>query len=101
MITRKQYMDGDKSHREYYGQFVGEAEIETIQREFGADKIQAALAEDKNLNALPLSRWDALPQIGPEKRKQIKECGDFHSKAGHVCIYKEAARQLVERVGKA
>jgi len=37
-------------------------------------------------------------KIAPEKRKQMKECGDFHSKAGHVCIYKEAARQLIEKL---
>jgi hypothetical protein len=101
MITRKQYLNREKSHREYYAQFVSKAELGTVRARFGADKIQAALAEDKNLNSLPLSSWDALPQIAAETREKIKECGDFHTKAGHVCIYKEAARQLVEKGGEA
>lgn len=59
MKTRQEYMQGQCTHEEYYGQFV----IESMKRALLAfqDKAywKAALKEDKHLNIIRLSFWDA------------------------------------------
>lgn len=90
MFTRKDYMDGKCSHRDYYGQFVTDTTRSVVARCIGVDRIRQS--RDEHLNDIPLARWDALPKVCAAGR--MKEAGDWLSPAGWVCIAKEAARQL-------
>ncbi len=44
---------------------------------------------------ISLYKWDALV-YAVNVRDKMKECNDFPSTAGDVCILKEAARQIIE-----
>ena len=98
MITRKEYMGQDMSgtdrewtHREYYAQFVDAGAKERL-----ADWLPRLLkSTDEHLNDIPLHVWDDLGPP-PESHAMFKECGDNPTMAGYVCIWKEAARQLME-----
>jgi len=58
MITRKEYMDKEYTHEEYYGQFVNDAIIKIVGDSIGVDRIKAST--DKHLNDIPLKEWDNL-----------------------------------------
>ena len=91
MITRKQYMSGDYSHAEYYGQFVNENIKDNIVRRIGLDAIRNST--DKHMNDIALKKWDCVG-IPSHTVSQLIECGDNYSLAGAVCINKAAARQI-------
>ncbi len=91
--TRKQYMDHDCSHRDYYGQFVTDAVKARVLRVVGRERL--AESTDEHLNDIPLRVWDALGAVGTTAQWDATE-GDWPSMAGRVCIYKEAAKQLKE-----
>ena len=96
MFTRKQYMDGECSYADYYGDVVEAAGI-TISQEI-ADQVETALAHaDEPLNSISLARWDvwAAPWRVALQRA-FKERGDFWSMGGAVCAMKEAARRHVK-----
>jgi len=97
MMTRKQYMDGDVSHEDYYSQFVTPAITAIVKERIGVERIERST--DPHLNDIPLSKWDALqPVIAHEAALPMKECGDWLSMASCVCIAKQAAKMLA---GKA
>lgn len=90
MKTRQQYIDQECTHSEYYAQFVTESTKRVLMRTIPLASLLAS--NDPNLNDIPLIRWDNLPTpIG-----SMKAWGDSVSLAGKVCIYKEAARQIIE-----
>jgi len=93
MITRAEYIAGNASHRDYYGQFVDEAVLDGIKRDLGLERIMAS--KDESFNDIPLAVWDCLPctRAGTVTEKLVA-CGDFPSMAGLVCIAKEGARRL-------
>lgn len=91
--TRQQYMSHECSHRDYYGQFVTEQVKSRVLRVIGKESIQAST--DEHLNDIPLRLWDALGPVGNSAQWEATE-GDWPSMAGRVCIYKEAAKQLLE-----
>lgn len=95
MITRREYMDNPSiTHREYYGQFVTDHIKQYVRKNIGVSRLLKS--EDEHMNDIPLGIWDALPHtlyIG----NKFKEAGDFSTAAGYVCLYKEAARQIVEQ----
>lgn len=95
MITRKQYIAGEYSHRDYYGQFVTSAMANRVAATIGNDRLRAS--EDEHLNDIPLAEWDLIP-IGSSVAAALKECGDYLTKAGAVCLNKEAARQWLDKV---
>jgi hypothetical protein len=96
MITRKQYLDRENTHREYYSQFVTEG-VKNHVRRLGIDNLKAG--KDDHFNNIPLNLWDSLMPIVPfEIGSVFKKCGDYPTKAGIVCILKEAAQQLVEKL---
>ncbi len=112
MMTRAEYMQGDTSskHRAYYGQFVNEGVKQRVLRDFTAKELAKALSQDEHLNNLSMKKWDAMggfafrgsemtmrpSNIEPVDIKLIREAGEGVSASTMVCIYKEAARQIVE-----
>ena len=93
MITRKQYMDKEATHREYYGQFVTPKYAKAIAERIGVDRLIAS--KDPHLNDIPLREWDLL-WVPIETKSKLKECDDIWSNSALVCISKEAARQYIE-----
>lgn len=99
IITRQAYMEEKASYEQYYGQFVSEGLKHLVTQVFGKEALKGAYAADEHLNNIPLQRWDMLVsyvQNNPEIRQQLKDCGDFYSLAGGVCILKEAAREVIQ-----
>ena len=94
MITRKQYLTGEYSHREYYGQFVTSAMVNRVAEMIGRDRLHAS--RDEHLNDIPLAEWDLLP-VWSSVAAAMKECGDYLTQAGAVCLHKEAARQWLDK----
>ena len=92
MFTRKDYMSDKCTHEEYYGQLVTQGMKDHIVR-----AIPQALAKstDPHFNDISLSTWDRLGMVY-SLRSEFKELGDIRSKAGIVCVLKEAARQVKE-----
>lgn len=92
-FTRRQRLDNECTHREYYAQFVTEQ-----------DRMLVLEIEDRiyhstcpSLNDIPLKIWTNMG-VGIRARLtlQMKEVGDYVSSAGVVCTLKEAAKQLRE-----
>ncbi len=112
MTTRTEYMQGDTSskHRQYYAQFVNEAVKQRVLNYFSKEDLTIALGQDEHLNNLSIKKWDLMggfafrgsemimrpSNIEPVDIKLIREAGEGASASTMVCIYKEAARQIVE-----
>lgn len=94
MITRKDYLDGNATHREYYAQFVNERTIAFVVRMIGADDIKAST--DAHMNDIALARWDRIAGPSLPMAATFKAAGDTSSLCGLVCVAKEAARQFKE-----
>ena len=93
MITRKQYIDREATHEEYYSQFVDEGVKSRVNR-LGISTLKEG--KDNHFNNIPLDSWDCMMPLVPfHINTKLKECGDYPTKAGIVCILKEAARQIV------
>jgi hypothetical protein len=99
MYTRKQRLDNECSHREFYGQFVTPSIISSIVGRIGADRILKST--DEHMNDIPLADWDKTAFLvrGRIQRgyKEIEYTGGV-SLSDCVCTAKEAARQFVESV---
>jgi hypothetical protein len=96
MITRKDYLENSsKLHRAYYAQFVTNDHKNRV-RLIGLDRILES--KDKNFNDIPLDEWDrrVISPVPLDTVKLMKECGDYPTRAGSVCILKEAAQQIVD-----
>ena len=98
MITRKDYMDHNATHREYHGQFVTNNLKAAIDARWSPEFLAAKLAEDEHLNNIPLEQWDSFkPDVATHYvAGLVRESGDYLTMAGIVCIAKEAAKQIVE-----
>ncbi len=97
MITRKEYLatGGRAIHRAYYSQFITSTHKDRILRNIGLDKLQQS--NDHYFNDIPLELWDKISLPVPaESAKLLKDCDDFPTLAGAVCIMKECARQMIE-----
>ena len=109
IITRQDYMkDSSNMHRKYYGQFVNENVKRTLL--FTISKAELLSSKDEHLNDISMRKWDALggfafrgsemimkpTSIEPVDIKLIREAGEGVSASTMVCIYKEAARQIIE-----
>jgi hypothetical protein len=93
MFTRKQYMGNEFTHRQYYSQFVNGSVRNALVRRIGVVKIRAS--KGWPFNDIPLSLWAALPAFRSVGDK-MREAGDYLAVADNVCIYKEAALQIIE-----
>lgn len=109
LITRQMYMQNSSElHLMYWGQFVNDKVKADVLSFIGKEALLKST--DEHLNDIPLKKWDALAGftfrggeiisrptfIDPIDIKLIRETGEGVSCAGLVCIYKEAARQLIE-----
>lgn len=110
MFTHKDYMDKKVSHREYFAQFVNREVIAAVKRKIGLPALLAS--KDEHLNDIPLRKWDILagayyPSVhsaepvyprssGLVSSKTLQKAGEGISLGTLVCIYKEAAKQLIE-----
>lgn len=102
-FNRKQYMAGEISHDDYYGQFVGASVLDLVSRAIGSDRI--IRSEDEHFNDIPLSLWDALhPGIRRICGLAISESNSSTSSGSGgvslsdtVCVAKAAARQIRDR----
>jgi hypothetical protein len=96
MISRADYIAGKATHQAYYGQFVNDTYKKRV---LGRIRFSQLLASrDPCFNDIPLAKRDVIASqagLGSTTSK-MKECGDYLTLAGHICILKEAARQLVE-----
>ena len=96
MITRKEYLDGKYTHRQYYTQFVNDNVKLMVLDKIGLDMI--INSKDEHFNDIPITIWDniGLPcGIG----NLLKSAGDFYTLAGQVAILKESAKQIKEKQG--
>jgi hypothetical protein len=91
MITRNDYISGKASHREYYAQFVTPSHFAALKSM--RDRIMKST--DPHFNDIALKWWDSVSVACPTAK--MKECGDYPTLAGSVCILKEAARQMKEK----
>lgn len=93
--TRQQYMNKEATHAEYYSSIADEIGV-TFRNSAKLPEIKKALAEgDKHLNSIPLRWWDMqAQQIATSKTAAaFKSRGDYATRAGLVCVLKEAARK--------
>jgi len=108
MITRKDYLNDSKLFNDYYAQFVDEIIKQEVLDKIGIELLLNS--KDEHLNDIPLRKWDALAgfvfrgsemirrpySIRKELMDKLKEAGDGVSSAVMVCIYKNAARQIIK-----
>jgi hypothetical protein len=94
MYTRKQYLNDECDHRDYYGQYVTDAHKRHLTRYISESRI--IMSKDEHLNDIPLKEWDNLPIFAGFGQKKLKENGDSLTLSAVVCIYKEAARQIID-----
>ena len=94
MWTRKQYMNGECSHRTYYAQFVTPSVLDAVRQHITVDRLVRA-RDQEYFNPIPLVEWDRLSSHVP-RTQVMKAAGEGWSLGSAVCILKEAGRQLVE-----
>lgn len=93
MITRKEYMAGACTHREYYAQFVTAGTKYLVIQAIGAERIKAST--HPHFNDIPLAEWDRLTPRAAGSGL-FPKADDYYTKAGGVCMLKEAAEQIRE-----
>ena len=119
MIIRADYMNGLASHREFFSQFVNAGVKAKVLECIGSEALLKST--DEHLNDIPMKKWDSMagfvwairggqqvaivkPQtsqdVEPIDAGLLRDTGEGVSYAGLVCIYKEAARQLIEELKK-
>ena len=92
MWTRKQYMDGECSHRTYYAQMVTQDVLDAVEQYFTVERL-VGCSDQEHFNTIPLAMWNRL-------RCQImRDMGESWSEGTAFAVLKEAARQLVEAHG--
>ncbi len=101
VLTRKQYIIRNCTHREYFGQFVTSAIKRLVCNRFGSYYLQEAFKQDESFNTIPLTEWDDLGSILRRSptyvdAELLAQAGEQVSLSTYVCILKEAARQIIE-----
>lgn len=95
MLTRKDYINGNCSHNEYYGEIVSLANITAPSwiMEMVKD------SNDDHYNDIPLTKWDSAGQSITQNFKIksiLEERGDSLTAAGIVCMMKQAAKRQLK-----
>ncbi len=93
MYTRKQYLNKECTHREYYGQFVNAGTKARVLSGIGLEALKKST--DPHFNDIPLHKWDRLVPKCPGSAGFAK-AGDYYTLADGVSLLKEAARQILE-----
>lgn len=106
LITRKDYIatsqlgnaDRLRMHRCYFAQFVNDEIKEVVTETFGMVPLHMAYAQDRAFNTIAIAVWDAV--VANHKKlvdpQLLARTGEGWSSATGICIFKEAAKQLVE-----
>lgn len=98
MNTRKQYLNNECTHSEYYSQFVTPRIREILLSRIKLEEILAC--SESHFNRIPLSVWDSLPAL-QETSDLMRLAGDYLTLAGKVCLYKQAAKQIRDEAREA
>lgn len=95
IITRKQYLNGEVSHHDYYAQF-GKHLVSLVGSRFGIDRIKAST--DPHFNDIPLNKWDNLAiTVRMTVGRMLAEAnGGGVSLSDCVCSAKAAAQIIRE-----
>ena len=88
-------MNGECTHREYYGQYVTARHKNHLTDRISETRI--IMSKDEHLNDIPLKEWDNLPVFTGFGQKKLEENGDSLTLSTKVCIYKETAKQIIDR----
>ncbi len=95
--TRKQYLEHGCNIRQYYGQCVTDGIKLFVLRIFSIDELKASYHQNQHFNTkiTPLETWTEMAESIP---KVTMPPDDFwgHAINTKLCLFKEAARQLVE-----
>ena len=94
MFTYNQYLNNECSRNDFYRQFVTEEIIRMVDYAFHDNIIKST---DAHFNDITLFRWDKLSVIVPFT-KHMKELGYCNSLSSRVCVLKQAARIIKEKV---
>ena len=102
MTDRQRRLAGDISHADYYRMLArtcGVSYANAGERFMG--RVRAALdAGDEHLNTIPLSEWDARGLSVLVPCGAFEKHGDRCTRAGLVCMVKQAARDAAEGVAR-
>ncbi len=91
ILNRKQYLNNELTHDEYYDQFVTRSQMELVLR---AIPLWDLVNKDPNLNDIPLKRWDQIG-VAYDAMQGAKSAGEFYSKGFSVCVAKAATRRIL------
>lgn len=94
--SRKDYMSGICTHKEYYGQFFSEGLCNAIVNRIGPEKILNST--NPHLNDIPLALWDKLADLVKSyTEKHFRAVNSCMSLSDCVCIAKTIAHVWKER----
>ena len=94
-FTRKQYMNKEVTHQEYYSQFVTPGVLRLVEGHIGRKRILES--SDPHFNDIPLREWDDLQgQIIYMVGRLIQAANGTNciSLSDTVCVAKAAAEKL-------
>jgi hypothetical protein len=99
MFTRAQYLAGECSHQEYYGQFVNQWILTCVKGKYGVNRLIEAEKLDINFNTIPLYSWDQLNIMSAVDQELWAAANGsrYYSLSDNLCIQKQAARMIVEK----
>lgn len=95
VYTRQQYINGECTHDEFYAPFITKRMKQIVLQRIGMEQLNRS--EDEHLNDIPLHSWESLPYIYSVSIKYKQLTGDYLTVSGWVCLYKQAAKQLMEK----
>ena len=102
MFTRKQYLNGEVSHDEYYTEIAKKIGIKPSKE--AVKKVKEALERgDEHLNTIPMSFWNGwVIGIWAFNYQLIAEAfrrsGDQPSQAGMVCVLKSICKHYAKNL---
>lgn len=93
IIQRIDYMKGNVSCKDYYGQFVSDWTVAYVVSHIGEEALLNS--NNPHLNDIPLAKWDKLTARMPVAIR-FADAGEIPSLGVLVCIAKTAARRYIE-----
>jgi len=93
--TRKQLLNKECTHSEYYAPFISERMVCIVLNRIGKERILAST--DPNFNDIPLKVWDNLPYLNGVGEVYKEKTGDWMTQSSWVCMYKEAAHNIKQK----
>lgn len=90
MFTRKQYLNNECTHSEYYSQFLTPAS----RLSKSLTELVIASKDNEHFNDIYLGKFDSEAYSLEYDKELFKQAGDSPTLAGKVCLLKEKARQI-------